>query len=71
MTERMTVLTLIERLQQFPPELEVIVPLHSDYTREVEVSTMEAADTGWYITRYYPYQHKVKPEKLKTFLLIG
>jgi hypothetical protein len=55
----MTVLQLIEHLQQFPPELEVVTDEHSDYVRlEPEsVGVVRLVDKGHYLEHFYSHQY--------------
>ena len=64
----MTVKELMAELDQFNPNLTVIIPLHSDYSTDVTVGEMEGFDNGGYISR--PYR-VVDQAKVKNYVVIG
>jgi hypothetical protein len=56
----MTVKELIAQLAQFPPNMRVVVDLHSDYGEAASAQLVRAYDNGGYITHAFRAEDKPK-----------
>jgi hypothetical protein len=68
----MKVHQLIEKLGEFPPEMDVIVDWHSDYDTVSSTESITCVITaGGNIIHYFPNQWKKRQPTLKEFVRIS
>ena len=66
----MNVKELIAKLDQFPEDMEVIIPMHSDYSPIIELFIVAAVDKTGYVMRYHKTMSKDNLEASKSYLLL-